>query len=217
MAEIVVVGIHTGIGKTVTSAVLCQAFAANYWKPVQAGALEHSDSMEVERLISNEQSLILPEKYRLQEAMSPHAAALHEGIKIELTDFILPNSTNHLIVETAGGLMSPMTAQHTVLDGVKFWKKPVLLVSQAYLGSINHTLLCLDALKRYDVPVLGVVYSGDRNEESEAFIAEYASITTCTFIAQLEQLNAEGVSAEAEKLKRSSLGKNILAYFSENA
>jgi dethiobiotin synthetase len=173
--------------------------------------------MEVQRLLNNEHSHILPERYRLKEAMSPHAAALHEGIHMELSDFILPTTSNHLVVETAGGLMSPMTSQYTVLNGVIFWRKPVVLVSQAYLGSINHTLLCIDALKQHNVPLLGIVYSGQRNEESEAFIQEYTGVADFAHVEHLEHLNAECVSAQAEKMKHSLLGKNILDYFSANA
>lgn len=201
--RIAIVGIHTGIGKTVTSAVLTEALQADYWKPVQAGELDNSDTMKVTSCVRNSRSVIHTERYRLREPMSPHAAAAHEGIDIQLSDFVLPKTDNLLLIETAGGVMSPLTQHHTMVDFVKHLNVPVILVSAAYLGSINHTLLCLEVLEHRGVEVLGVIFSGERNEESEAFVMKYKNVKRIAHVPYLHEVNAEHVQAVAEPLRQS--------------
>lgn len=200
--RIAIVGIHTGIGKTVTSAALTEALQADYWKPVQAGELDNSDTMKVASCVRNARSVIHPERYRLREPMSPHAAAAHEGIDIQLSDFVLPETDNLLLIETAGGVMSPLTQHHTMVDFVKHLNVPVILVSAAYLGSINHTLLCLEVLAQRNVEVLGVIFSGERNEESEDFVKRYKNMQHIAHVPHLHEVNAEHVQALVEPLRQ---------------
>ena len=144
MQSIGIAGIHTDIGKTIVSAILAEALQADYWKPVQAGNADATDTMEVKRLVSNPSSIFYKETYFLKEAISPHAAAEKEGIQIELEKIKLPNPLRQTIVETAGGLLSPITSGMTNLNILLHLRLPVLLVSKNYLGSINHTMLTFE-------------------------------------------------------------------------
>ena len=200
MKRIAIVGIHTGIGKTVASAVIVQSLGADYWKPVQAGSLENSDTMVVKSLVSNPHSKMHDETYRLSAAMSPHAAAHIDGVTYGLNDFVFPTTENLLIVETAGGLMSPITSKHTVLDFVKHHDLPVILVSSAYLGSINHTLLCLEAIRAPEIKLLGLVFSGEPNVESENFIHEYVQLKNICHLPFLAKLNAGSIGDHALRI-----------------
>ncbi|WP_138994834.1 dethiobiotin synthase [Larkinella sp. C7] len=176
--QLIVAGIGTEIGKTVVSAIVVEALQADYWKPVQSGALEDSDRETVRRLISNPVSQFHPETYRLREPLSPHAAAAIDGIDISLAAFELPQTTNHLVVELAGGLMVPLNDQDLIIDLVKQLNLPVLLVSKHYLGSINHTLLSVEALQNRQIPILGIVFNGPETPATEDFILNYTGLTS---------------------------------------
>ncbi len=168
----------TEIGKTVVSAIVVEALQADYWKPVQSGALEDSDRETVRRLISNPVSQFHPETYRLREPLSPHAAAALDGVEISLNAFTLPHTSNHLVVELAGGLMVPLNDQDLMIDLVKQLNLPVLLVSKHYLGSINHTLLSVEALQNRLIPILGIVFNGPETPATEDFILNYTGLTS---------------------------------------
>jgi dethiobiotin synthetase len=170
MQSIAIVGIHTGIGKTIVSAIVAEALQADYWKPVQAGNAEATDTTEVKRLVSNPVSTFHKEAYFLKEAISPHAAAEKEGIQIEIEKINLPNPRRQTIVETAGGLLSPITPVKTNLDVLLHLRLPVILVSKNYLGSINHTMLTFDVLNKNRLEIKGIVFNGPENPASESFI-----------------------------------------------
>ncbi len=168
--RVYIVGNNTGVGKTIVSAILTEAFEADYWKPIQAGDLDNSDSNTVSHLISNSTSQIHPEAFLLQEPISPHAAAEREGIEISLESITVPHTSRQLIIESAGGILSPVNRKATMRDLAMHLKAPALVVSRHYLGSINHTLLTLEALKAKQIPVLGVIFVGDPEPESETVI-----------------------------------------------
>ncbi len=170
MQSIAIVGIHTGIGKTIVSAILTEAMQADYWKPVQAGNLDATDTMEVKKLVSNPSSIFYKEAYLLQEPMSPHAAAEKEGIEIDIEKIKLPDPDRLTIVETAGGLLSPITPLKTNLDLVVSLGLPVVLVSKNYLGSINHTMLTYEVLNKNQIEIKGIIFNGPENPASESFI-----------------------------------------------
>ena len=164
-------GIGTGVGKTLVSSIFVQALRADYWKPVQAGDLHQSDSHVVRALVSNPDSTFHPETYRLEHPMSPHASAQRMGIGIELADFVPPDTSRPLVIEGAGGLLVPLNCSgSTILDLVERLQASVVVVSQHYLGSINHTLLTAHALSTRGVPVQGVVWNGDPNPDTEEAI-----------------------------------------------
>jgi dethiobiotin synthetase len=172
-----VTGIGTGIGKTIVSAILVQKLKADYWKPIQSGELENSDTMKVQSLVTNSLSVYHPEAYRLSQPYSPHKSADIDGINIEPEQVKLPETDRQLIIEGAGGLMVPLNAGYLMIDLIKQLDAEVILVSQNYLGSINHTLLSIQVLKQYQVPVRGVIFNGVKDPYSEGFILNYTGIT----------------------------------------
>lgn len=197
--QIVVVGIHTDIGKTIASAVMTEAMQADYWKPVQAGDLLNSDSIKIARYVSNPQTKIHPEALKLQMAASPHTAAAAEGLQYDCRAFKIPATSNNLIIESAGGLFSPVDDQRTVLDFVKHFDLPVVLVTKNYLGSINHTLLCLEALRFHKIPLQALIINGARNESTESFIQSYAAVKNTLYIPELTNVDATTVKSQASE------------------
>lgn len=198
-------GIGTDVGKTLASAVLCQAWGADYWKPVQSGGLEHSDSMEVRRVVSNPGCKFHAESYRLPYPISPDASAVRAGITIELARFILPEKANTLIVEGAGGLLVPLNESLLVVDLIQHLRLPVILVSRHYLGSINHTLLSLEVLFNRGIPVAGIVFNGAEHPETEASIMHFAGgIPVLGRLPVCEQVDAAVVArlAQGDAIRR---------------
>lgn len=175
--QYIIAGISTEIGKTFISSILTEAFEADYWKPVQSGALEFTDTDTVKSLISNTKTIFHPEAYRLTEPLSPHAAAAIDGVKIQLSNFHVPDIKNNLIIELAGGLMVPLNNRETNLDLIKKLGLPVILVSQNYLGSINHTLLSITVLEQQNIPIKGLIFNGKENISSEEFILNYTGLS----------------------------------------
>lgn len=176
MKGIVVAGIGTGIGKTFIATILTEAFEADYWKPVQAGGLDFTDTDFVKQHISNTKTVFHPEAYRLSAPMSPHAAAKIDGIEISLEKLSIPETKNTIVMEPAGGLMVPLNDKQLNIDLIKQWDLPVVLVSQIYLGSINHTLLSVEVLKTRSINLLGIIFNGERNPYSEEFILNYTGV-----------------------------------------
>lgn len=174
--QYIIAGIGTEIGKTFISSILTEALQADYWKPIQSGALDFTDTDTVRSLISNDKTVFHPETYRLNQPMSPHAAAAIDGVEIELSKFELPQTNNHLIIELAGGIMVPLNDHETNLDLIKKLNIPVILISKNYLGSINHTLLSVEILKLNNIPIKGLIFNGEQNKSSESFILNYTKV-----------------------------------------
>jgi dethiobiotin synthetase len=173
---IFITGIGTGIGKTIISAIVTEKLKADYWKPVQAGDLNNSDTLKVKSLVSNNISNFHPEAYRLTQPYSPHKAAAMDKIVIDMQNITAPQTDNQLIIEGAGGLMVPLNDNFLMIDVIKQLDAKVLLVSQNYLGSINHTLLSLFTLKKYDIPVMGIIFNGDKDIYSKTYILNYSGV-----------------------------------------
>ncbi|ALL05749.1 ATP-dependent dethiobiotin synthetase BioD [Pedobacter sp. PACM 27299] len=193
-----ITGIGTGIGKTIVSAILTQKLESDYWKPIQSGDLDQSDSLSIKDLISSTKTVIHPEQYRLSQPLSPHLSARLDGIEIKAQDLKLPVTNNHLIIEGAGGLMVPINEKELILDLIPVLNAKLIIVSQNYLGSINHTLLTLEVLKSRNIQVEGIIFNGGANKESESYIANYTGITILGHIPKLASLNKESI-AEAGK------------------
>jgi dethiobiotin synthetase len=166
-AVFVVTGTDTGIGKTVFAAALTGALGAHYWKPVQAGLDDETDSQTVARLSGRP---VLPEAWRLALAASPHRAAAAEGVAIDPQALVLPKINGPLVVEGAGGLLVPLDLDTLTIDVFARWGAPLILCARTSLGTINHTLLSLEAIRARAIPLLGVAFMGDANEDSEAII-----------------------------------------------
>ncbi|WP_129715693.1 dethiobiotin synthase [Pedobacter sp. SYP-B3415] len=189
-----ITGIGTGIGKTVVSAVITEKLKADYWKPVQSGDLDASDSMSVGALISNNRTQIHPEIYRLNTPLSPHQSAAIDGVEIELDGFSLPQTQNRLVVEGAGGLMVPLAEKLLITDLIRHLNLPVILVSRHYLGSINHTLLSWHFLKEQEIPVRGIIFNGPENHESKRYILQYTALELLGELPELDQIDAKIIS-----------------------
>jgi dethiobiotin synthetase len=168
-----ITGIGTGVGKTVVSAIMVEKLKADYWKPIQSGDLDNSDTMAVKKLVSNTQSVFHPEAYRLTQPFSPHKSADLDGIEIDIEQINLPQTTNQLIIEGAGGLMVPLNHQYFMIDLIKKFDAEVILVTQNYLGSINHTLLSLELLKQKKIPLKNIVFNGITDYYTERIISNY--------------------------------------------
>ena len=197
--KIFVTGISTEVGKTLVSAILVEALEADYWKPVQAGDLDNSDSHKIQRLIANKNSRIHPNSYALQTPMSPHGAAAIDGINIDLDHIIEPMTDNHLVIEGAGGLLVPLNENDTILDLIKKEYK-VVVVSRHYLGSINHSLLTIEALQSKGFEI-GIVFSGDEHPSTESIILKKTGVTFLGRINEESSFNSGTVKKYAEVLR----------------
>ena len=194
-------GIGTEIGKTISSAVLVEKLKADYWKPIQAGDLDNSDTLKVQNLISNVISKFHPEVYRLTQPFSPHYAAELDGVDIDLNKIIIPQTNNSLIIEGAGGLMVPINRKDLMIDLIQKLDVEVILISKNYLGSINHTLLSIEALKCRNINVKGIIFNGVKNEASESIILERTKLNYLGSIPELENINKLAVKSSGDYLK----------------
>jgi dethiobiotin synthetase len=197
-----VTGIGTGVGKTVCAAILVEALEADYWKPLQAGDLDNTDTDKVRALVSNKKSVFHTEQIRLKTAMSPHAAAKIEGIEITLDHERIPISSNPLVIEGAGGLMVPLNDKgELVIDFMCNLDPEVILVSRNYLGSINHTLLSIAALRNRNLSIKGIIFNGDSNPESEEIILKISGLKCLGKIPVAEKLDKEFVKNQAVQFR----------------
>ena len=186
-----VTGTGTGIGKTVFSAALTGALGGVYWKPVQAGLEGESDSQTVARLSGRP---VLPEAYRLALAASPHRAAAEEGIHIDAAGLALPRTSEPLVVEGAGGLMVPLNDDTLFIDLFARWGAPLILCAATALGTINHSLLSLEAIRRRDIPLLGIVFIGGAQPESESIICRLGGVRRLGRLPPLSPMTASALA-----------------------
>lgn len=194
----IIAGIGTDIGKTIVSAVLCEAWKADYWKPVQAGSLEFTDTDLVKSLVSNPVTRFFPEAYRLSQPMSPHAASEMDKVIISEQKLTIPVTENRLLIELAGGLMVPLRNNFLNIDLLQQWNLPVILVSRNYLGSINHTLLSMDALKSRNIPVEGIVFNDSEVKTTERVILSYTQLKCLGRIPKLITVDKHAVTVAAK-------------------
>lgn len=167
--KLFITGIGTDVGKTIASAIITQALEADYWKPIQAGDLDNSDSLKIKRYVSNTKSQYHENSYALNTPASPHVAAEIDGITIDLKNIEEPKTENHLVVEGAGGVFVPLNDTDCIIDLIQPDYK-VIVVSRHYLGSINHTLLTIEALKNRNIAIGGIIFNGEENKATEAII-----------------------------------------------
>ena len=200
--KLFITGISTDVGKTIASAIIVEALQADYWKPIQAGDLEHSDTHKVQSLVSNTQSQFHPNSYALQTPASPHLAAAKDGITIDLNQIQEPETTNHLVVEGAGGILVPLNDTQSVLDLIQSDYK-VIVVSRHYLGSINHTLLTIEALQNREIQVAGIIFSGDENSSTESIILSRTAVPCLGRIAQEPYFDSNVISEYADAFRDS--------------
>lgn len=198
---IVVTGTDTGVGKTVAAAALAWRLGASYWKPVQAGLAEETDSEAVARLAGVE---VLPEAYRLATPCSPHRAAEIDGVTIDLERLRPP--PGRMVIEGAGGTLVPVTRELLFADLFARWGLPVVIVARTALGTINHSLLTIEALRAREVPVAGVLFSGDEVADSQATICAIGGVRSLGRLPVLDPLTPAALRAAAAGLDMAGLG-----------
>jgi len=194
-----VTGIGTDIGKTLISAIMVEALGADYWKPIQSGLPR--DTETVQKLVDNPEAVFHPEAFVLNTPASPHAAAEIDGVALTIDGVTMPNTTNTLVIEGAGGTMVPLSHKEFIIDMVPKLQAEVVLVANFYLGSINHTLLTFELLKQRGYPVKGIIFNGDVNPQSEEVIMEQAWFPCLMHVGQEENLNKSVVKNYAEQLR----------------
>jgi dethiobiotin synthetase len=202
-----VTGTDTDVGKTVVSAWLLTHLDACYWKPVQAGAEPETDSAAVRRLAEVPADRILPEAYLLPEPIAPHEAARRAGIAIDMAKLVPPPCDRPLVVEGAGGLMVPLTGDTYVIDLATELHLPLILVARSTLGTINHTLLSLEAIRRRGLPLAGVVINGPETPHNRAAIERYGQVEVIAEIPWLDTVSRSALLAIQPELDLAKLAR----------
>jgi dethiobiotin synthetase len=199
MTNYFVTAIGTDSGKTLVSAILCECLHADYWKPIQAGLPRDADT--VKSLISNTTTIIHPERYLLTTPASPHASAKIDGVQIQLSQCIFPKSTNSVVVEGAGGCLVPVNDTEFIVDLIPLLNCEVILVSNLYLGSINHTLLTVECLQKRNIAIRGIIFNGKSNAESERIILHHAGVKKLLHIQPEAEITKDTVLHYTKELK----------------
>ncbi|MEM7550042.1 MAG: dethiobiotin synthase [Bacteroidota bacterium] len=199
MENLFITAIGTDSGKTLVSSILVEALGADYWKPIQAG--EPTDTNGVKALVSNKKVQFHPERYVLEMPASPHAAAKAEGIHIKLSDFELPETNKRLIIEGAGGMLVPFNDDDYVINLAQKFNLAIILVSNLYLGNINHTLLSIEYLKQQKIKVKGIIFNGESNPESERIILSKCDWPCLFRIPVLKEVNREEIKAFTKSIR----------------
>ena len=202
--KLFITGIGTDVGKTIVSAIVTEALEADYWKPIQAGDLENSDSHKIKSFLSNKKTVIHPNSYALNTPASPHLAAEIDGITIDLNQIIEPETANHLVVEGAGGVFVPLNSKDCVIDLVQPDYK-VIVVSRHYLGSINHTLLTIEALQNRKITIAGIIFSGDENKATEQIIQTKSGLNCIGRIEQEPYFDQNVIKEYADRFRENLL------------
>ncbi len=195
MTRFVVTGTDTDIGKTVFAAGLAGTLGAHYWKPVQAGVDPEGDKETVARLGNLPHTHILPEAYRLTTPASPHLAARIDGVEVRVDKLSLPQVDGPLVVEGAGGVLVPVSETLLMADLFAHWQLPVILCARTALGTINHSLLSIEALRSRGVPLAGIAFIGDLHEENERIIPQLAKVPSLGRLPRLDPLDASSLKA----------------------
>lgn len=198
--KLFITGIGTDVGKTIASAIITQALEADYWKPVQAGEVDFGDKHKVQSLLNNKKSKIWDNSYMLQTSASPHYAAAVDGITIDLAQIKEPKTKNHLVIEGAGGILVPLNETKTIVDIIQP-DYQVIVVSRHYLGSINHSLLTIEALRARKLKIAGIIFSGDENKATESIILSTTGLKMLGRIEEEPYFDANVVSYYAEQFK----------------
>jgi dethiobiotin synthetase len=197
--RVFIAGIDTDVGKTVVSSIVTKAFNGIYFKPIQCGDLSNSDSMKVYNYL-NKSCEIIPETYCFKDSLSPHKAALNEGIEIDIKKINLPNTKENLIIEGAGGVHTPLNNVDTYLDFVKAKELPVIVVVKHYLGALNHTLLTIESLKSRNIKILGFIFNGKVNKEYETYLCDKTKINNILSVDEHKEISTNVINLYAKKL-----------------
>ena len=214
LPQLVVCGTDTDVGKTVVSAWLVQGLKAHYWKPVQSGLDGGGDRQRVQTLLNLSTDRILPEAFAFQQPVSPHWAAELDGVALDPDALNRPRIDQPLVVETAGGLMVPLTRQWLQIDQLQRWQLPIVLVARSGLGTLNHTLLSLEALQRRNLPVLGLILNGPPHADNPGTLEHFGGVPVLAHLPPLSPLTAEGLQ---EQWQRQDLSTKFRTLFRSRA
>jgi dethiobiotin synthetase len=209
MHKIIVAGIDTDVGKTVVAAILTTLLEGDYWKPIQCGDEKNSDTATMQNLIDTTKHHVYHAAYSLHAPLSPHHAARLEDITIDLDSIIPPQTTRPLIIESVGGIFVPLTTHVLSIDLFRAWEAQWVIVSKHYLGSINHTLLTIDALKQRHIPIAGIIFNGEPNRDSEAAILEISQLPFLGRLLPEKHLNLQIIQRYAKEWQTHS--SNLLS------
>ena len=201
MKKFFITGIDTNVGKTIISSILVEKFQADYWKPIQAGDLNNTDSMKIDELVTFSEKVIHDEAYRLKQPLSPHAAAELDNIDIRLDCITIPKNKRNIIIEGAGGLMVPLNKQDLIIDLIAHLEIPVILVSKHYLGSINHTILSIESLLFRKINVKGIIFNGIENKFTESIIKSYCGVKILGRIPLIQNINKSTIKGLTNHIK----------------
>jgi dethiobiotin synthetase len=202
--KLFITGISTDVGKTIASAIIVEALEADYWKPIQAGDVDNSDSHKIKSFVSNKATTIHPNSYLLNTPASPHVAAEIDGITIDLKEIKEPKTENHLVIEGAGGVFVPLNDADCVIDLIQPDHK-VIVVSRHYLGSINHTLLTIESLHNRKIAIGGIIFSGDENKSTESIILNKTGIKCIGRIEQEPYFDQNVIKEYADQFRKKLL------------
>jgi dethiobiotin synthetase len=184
----IVTGTDTGIGKTTVAAMLVLALDAVYWKPIQSGTEEGTDRQRVQALTQLPDDRLLPERYVLSQPLSPHRAAELDGIEIKAEALVLPAFDRTLVIEGAGGLMVPVTRNKLQIDVFADWSLPIILCARTALGTINHTLLSIEALRGRHMRLHGLIFVGDDNPDNMRTITDFSGARILGHVPRLDRI-----------------------------
>ena len=189
MKNIFVTGIGTNVGKTIASAVITEALQADYWKPIQTGANEFTDTQTIKNLISNTKSVIHNESYLFKEPVSPHLAASLENKTIQLSNIIIPETKNNIVIEGAGGILVPINNTHFIIDLANVFDCEIVLVIKNYVGCINHTLLSIDYLLNNQYNLKGLILNGNFDKQVKSAILNHSETPIISEIKEFETID----------------------------
>ncbi len=213
-SKLIICGTDTDIGKTVVSALLVQGLQSSYWKPIQTGNSEGTDSDRICKILNLSSKRLIPEIYSFEAPVSPHWAAEQESSCIELKRLNLPSYLpKKTIIEMAGGLMVPLTRNFLQLDLLQKWQLPIILVAKSGLGTINHTLLSLEALKLRKLPVIGIVFNGPIHRDNPRTIKDFSNIPIIAELPLLSQISSESLHQQWEEQNLGSKFEDLLQGF----
>lgn len=202
MVRIVVAGIGVDVGKTITSAILTRVLHADYWKPISCSHFEGSDRQTVEHLLAGTNHTCHREAFSLPTPVSPHEAAQLAGIEIQPSQISLPTLVKNLVIEMVGGILVPLNTHTLAIDLFKKWECHWVLVSKNYLGSINHTLLTVEALRKRGIEPLGIVFNGKENIASETFLCNYTQLNVIGRIKEEENISPKTIERYSDLWKK---------------
>ena len=197
--RIIICGTDTDVGKTIVSSFFVQGLRGIYWKPIQSGTEEGTATQTVCKLLNLDPNRYLSERYKFKAPVSPHWAAERESSFIEPNNLLLPDLDKLIIIETAGGLMVPLNRNWLQIDQLKVWGAPIILVARTGLGTLNHTLLSLEALRTRNIHVLGIVLNGPQHNDNPKTIEQFGDTKILASLPIFDEVNAKVLSQEWNK------------------